>query len=296
MRKFGVEVEYGGSTTNALTALRAAGLTNHERIASYVGHDERYWSIKTDASVHGGGEMVSPPLDFDTAADREQVTSAINALRDSGATTLEAAGIHVHVDASDLTAEQVAAVVRCFTKFEDVIYRIASSGWTAIRPGAAQYAKPLPFDRVQKMAKSKTMDQLMCAWYGYDAEYLSGAQRAARNHGDSSRYVGLNLHSYFYRRTIEFRVFNSSLNPERVQAYIAMCVALVEDARRGNRRSINKRYALGGMAGGTTKDANAFHRFQQVLRYEAGMGLDDMKRLTRVWKDSRPQVLSNDAW
>lgn len=286
MRKFGLEVEFGGSMPAAITAMNRAGLSSATREHSYVGNSMTDWVVKRDGSVYSGGELVSPPLDFDDPAQRGQVHTAINALRDSGARTAEEAGIHVHVDASDLTPAQIAAVVRCYTKFEDVIYRIATSGWREIRSGASSYARPMPIDRVNKIAKAKTLEQLGAAWYGCSSGEVA---YQARQHGHQSRYYGINLHSYFYRKTIEFRVFNSSLNPERVQAYIAMCVALVEDARRGKSRSVTKRYALGGMATGLTPEKNAFHRFQQVLRYDAGMDLEDMKRLTRVWKDSVPQ-------
>lgn len=285
MRKFGLEVEFGGSQDAAIEALRLAGLSSRTTRAGYIGHSDSEWIVKSDGSVPRGGEMVGPPLNFDDESDREQVTRAINAIRDAGCTTSEAAGIHIHVDASDLTPEQIAYVVRSFAKFEDVIYRIASSGWTTIRHGARQYARPLAPEVVQRLSKCKTMDQLGRTWYGGGRDW----QYQSSNHGDMSRYAGLNLHSWFYRKTIEFRVFNSSLNPERVQGYIAICVALVEDARRNNRRSIGKCYALGGMLSGSTNEKNAFHRFQQVLRYEAGMSLDDMKRVTRIWKDSRPQ-------
>lgn len=244
-----------------------------------------YWTIKSDGSVSSGGEMVSPILDIDDPASREQVTRAINALRAAGCTTDAAAGIHVHIDGSDLTPEQVAAVARVFTKFEDCIYRVASSGWQTIRHGANRYAKPLGDAQVKALAKAKTMEKVSAGYYG-----APGAEYRHTSHGDNARYYGLNLHSWFYRKTIEFRVFNSSLNPERVQGYIGMCMAIVQDARNGFRRSVNKRYALGDMAAGRADEAAARHRFLQVLRYDGKMDLANMERLTKIWKDSRPQT------
>jgi hypothetical protein len=286
MRRFGLEVEFGGSMRAAASALSAAGLGDGQ-VYSYSGQARHgLWTIKSDGSVSSGGEMVSPILDFDDPDSRGQVDRAIAALKAAGCTTDDRAGIHVHVDGTNLTVEQVTSVARCFAKFEDVIYRIASSGWRSIRHGARQYARPIPHERTQAIARARTLSGLGAAWYACSEDQID---YYTRQHGHASRYAGLNLHSWFYRKTIEFRVFNSSLNAERVQGYIAMCVAMVEDARRGNKRSINKRYELGGMASGTTNEANAFHRFQQVMRYEAGMSLEDMKRLTRIWKDSVAQ-------
>jgi hypothetical protein len=181
----------------------------------------------------------------------------------------------------------VAAVARVFTKFEDCIYRVASSGWQTIRPGANTYAKPLTPEQIKQIAKAKTIEKVSAAYYGTDSQ--SAAYRHTTHH-DSARYYGLNLHSWFYRKTIEFRVFNSSLNPERVQGYIGMCMAIVQDARNGFRRSVNKRYALGDMAAGRAEEKAARHRFLQVLRYDGGMALEDMERLTKIWRDSKPQT------
>jgi len=292
-RKFGVELEFGGNMSAAITAIRDAGLSERSSRHGYMGHSDSEFILKEDGSVYDGGEMVSPPLWFDSEEDRDKVTRAVDALRDAGMRPIESAGCHIHVDASDLTFEQVKCVIRSFHKFEDVIYRLASSGWESIRRAAYTYATPLSDGYVEKLVKARTREEMMCAWYGHRPDEYSYASSNSRDHGHASRYAAFNLHSYFYRGTIEFRVFNSTMNPDRVQAYIALCMGLVADAVNGNRRSINKRYALGGMYRGETKESNAFHRLQQVLRYEAGMSLEDMKRMTMAWKDSRPQPSHN---
>jgi hypothetical protein len=294
MRRFGIEIEFEGSQQDAARALQAAGMGDGSTYPYNRNAPAPYWTIKNDGSVSSGGEMVSPVLDLDNPEHREQVTKAIMALRSAGATTCESAGIHVHIDGTTLTAEQVAAVARCFAKFEDCIYRVASSGWQSVRRGSGNYAKPMPERIVKALAKAKTAEQVGMAYYG--EQDASRVAYRGRNHHDHSRYYGLNLHSWFYRKTIEFRVFNSSLNPERVQGYIGMCMAIVDDARNGYKRSVNKRYALGGMAEGTTNEAAARHRFLQVLRYDGGMALEDMERLTKIWKDSRPQRKETLVW
>ena len=287
-RKFGIEVEYMGSIPAAVEALRAAGLSSMSGQYGYVGHSDTEWVVKADGSVSRGGEMVSPPLNFDDPEQRSQVNKAIAALRSTGATTGEAAGIHIHVDASDLTAEQVACVARTFVKFEDIIYRLATSGWRSLRPGGASYCKPLTQTQITGLSRAKTKAQVYNAYFGRRISEAD-VRNLHVSHSDAARYYGLNLQSWFYRGTIEFRVFNSSLNADRIQAYIAVCVALVEDARRGKKRSVNKAYRVGGMRAGTTNPDAAYHRFQQVVRYEAGMSLEDYKLMNKCWKDSLPQ-------
>ena len=282
MRRFGIEVEFGGSTTAVIRELVVAGLSSRNGISSYIGNSDTEWIVKTDASVPGGGELVSPPLDFDNDEQREQVTRAFAALAAAGATTDRNAGIHVHVESRDLSAKQVAAVGRLFARFEDCIYRLASSGWNNIRPGARTYCRPLSSTQIAGLVRARTEQDVKNAYYGPGADY-------SHSHGHSSRYCGLNLHSHFYRGTIEFRVFNSTMNAVRAQTYIAVAVALVQDARNGNVRSVTKAYKLGDMKAGRVSEDAALFNFLQVLRYKAGMGLDDYRNVKRFWKDSKAQ-------
>ncbi len=283
METFGIEVEFGGSRAAAVQAIHDAGL-GPNREHSYMGHSDTQWIVKSDASVSGGGELVSPPLDFNDPEQRGQVDRAIAALVAAGCRTSNQAGIHVHIGSAGMNARQIAAVARVFTKFEDCIYRLASSGWQTMRPGATSYCPPLSQRQIDGLVKARTEEQVRTAYYG------RGEGVYATGHGHGSRYCGLNLHSHFYRQTIEFRVFNSSLNAKRVQSYIALCAAIVRDARNGKLRSVKKAFRLGDMASGVADPKKALFNFLQVLRYEAGMSLEDYQLIKKFWKDSRPQA------
>jgi hypothetical protein len=286
-RRFGIEIEFGlrgnASLTDVLNAVRAAGLSTRTSLHGYTGNSMTEWVVKTDGSVSHGGELVSPPLDFEDPDQRGQVDKAIAALVAAGAKTYAQAGIHVHIESNDFAAKDLSALSRVVTKFEDCLYRIASSGWQTMRPGARTYCKPLSAEQASGLAKARTDDQVKRAYYGQNYAYASG-------HGHSSRYYGLNLHSHFYRGTVEFRVFNSSLNAARCQTYIAVCMALMVDAKSGRLRSIAKSYRLGAMASGQVTEEKALFNFLQVLRYQAGMSLEDYKNVKRFWRDSRPQA------
>lgn len=292
-RRFGIEIEFGlrgqASLQDVVTAIREAGLSTRTSMHGYTGNSMTEWVVKTDGSVSHGGELVSPPLDFDDPEQRGQVDRAVAALVAAGAKTYQQAGIHVHIESGDFTAKDLSALARVVTKFEDCLYRIASSGWQTLRPGARQYCKPLSQEQVAGLAAARTDDQVKRAYYGPSYAYASG-------HGHGSRYHGLNLHSHFYRGTVEFRVFNSSLNAARVQTYLAICMALMVDAKSGKLRSISKAYRLGAMASGQVTEEKALFNFLQVLRYQAGMSVEDYRNVKRFWRDSRPQAASSSAW
>jgi hypothetical protein len=287
-RRFGIEVEFKGSRDRVVAELAAAGLSGRHSQVNYTYSPESEWVVKADASVTRGGELVGPPLDFDDPEQRAQVNTAIACLVRAGASTDPAAGIHVHIDGTDLDAKQVGAIGRFWVKYEDSIYRMASSGWNTIRPNALNnYAKLLDVQRAKKLMKANTKEALKEAWYGENNFYTN--PNPEQVHGHSSRYCGLNLHSWFYRGTIEFRVFNSSLNADRVQCYIAMSMAIVQYARQGFRASISTATSIGSMAEDPTIEKKEWSGFLASLRYKGGMHLDDLALMRRFWKDSKPQ-------
>lgn len=301
MRKFGLEVEFVGDQGRAIEALRAAGLSVVDGRRSHLGFSYSEWTVKRDSSVYNGGELVSPPLDFDDEAQRAQVTTAVQALQDAGCKPDPSAGIHVHIEAknfdgSPLEARQIAAVVRFTYKFEDAIYRIASSGWETIRDGARSYAKPIPEVTARAVMQVKTLEELESVWNGQTNIRRRRRQLGTGFRSSLDRYTATNLRSYFSRGTIEFRYFNSSVNPDRVQAYIALCTAIVDDARHGFSRSVKKSYRIGAMASGEVSESALFLRLQQILRTDSRdtkvlMSTEDWKNLRKVcWRDSRPQI------
>lgn len=296
MRTFGVEIEFKGDLGRALESLRHAGLeVQDSRHTHDTGVAPAGWCIKRDGSVSRGGELTSPVLDFDSESDREDLRTAVLALQAADAETDTSCGIHVHIGATDadgtpFSGRQIAAVVRFVYKFEDAIYRVASSGWQSLRPGARTYAKPIPEAVARAIMKARTAEDVLDVWdgnirqsrYGFYAPYLD-------------RYMALNLRSYWIRGTIEFRHFNSSLNPTRIWTYIAFCNAIMEDARMGHSRQVATNYPLGSMKDGRVKEDALMLRLQQVLTQEDKdthriMAKEDWKNFRKLlWKGSVPQ-------
>lgn len=275
-RKFGVEIEHEGSRAPIVRAFNEAGLGIDEGIYSSQPRGRRF-ALCPDTSVRAGGELKSPVLDFGVQEDRDLLTAGVQALAAGGGRPCNSAGIHIHISTLDLTIEQLANIARFFIKFEDAIYRIASSGWGSMRPSWTSYCPPISSNTVmEQLPKVRSERQLSDLFYG--------------------RRVGLNLGSHWNKGTVEFRIFNSSINPKRIQAYVAMCHQIVMDAELGNKRSLGKRFALGEMASGVKSEASVRNYFFGVLskpsssnRTIQGMSKADLALLSKCWKDSRPQ-------
>lgn len=282
--KFGIEIEFGGDLNRLLTELHTEGLVRNTSVAGYIGFDHDYWVVKRDGSVQGGGELVSPPLNFEDEGAMEQINKACAALQRAGCRPTQQTGIHVHIESRGMTPRQISAVARFWTRYEDAIYRIASSGWESLRRAAHQYARPLTDSQKKGLANARTEEALQRAYYGRDR---TGSRFS---HGEAARYAGLNLHSHWYRGTIEFRVFNGSVNAERIQAYVALCHAIIQDAKNDKLRSVKSGVvALGSMARGEAEEDKVLFNLLAILRYQAGMSKDHYRLIKKYWADSRPQ-------
>ena len=69
---------------------------------------------------------------------------------------------------------------------------------------------------------SNDLTQLEQVWYEGNVENT--------DHYNWTRYYALNLHSVFYRGTVEWRCFNSTLHAGKVAAYVNLCLAISAQA------------------------------------------------------------------
>lgn len=69
--------------------------------------------------------------------------------------------------------------------------------------------------------ETKDLTRLENIWYEDFDRY-----NRRSDHYNDSRYYALNLHSVFYRGTVEFRCFNATLRAGRAKAYLDLCLAM----------------------------------------------------------------------
>ena len=274
---FGVEIEFAGASID--TVRRA--LADH-MASRYLGQSPVLagWSVVYDGSVSSGGELKSPPTDWSAPGAYDILVAATALLKATGATTSASAGVHVHIDARDLSASQRAMVAVWSDDYADQLYRIASSGWRTMRSeGMRSYCKPIDADMADKLRAVKTNSDLNMAWYG--------THHASNSHYDNSRYHGVNLHSFVTHGTVEFRVFNSTLNAARIAAYVAMSNAVVQAVRHDTMPTPTDPYSIGGMANDAIHPDDAYSAMVGPL--EPYLSPTDQDRLAWCWSTSRAQ-------
>lgn len=236
-RSFGVELEIVGlDKYNARLALECAGLTvtddgcviteewvepeldeNGEEIEEgyYNEHKEACaaWCVKDDGSVsgqYGECEVVSPKLSGE--AGLAELAKACRALLDAGATVNSTCGLHVHLDAKDLTEAEILAVFKRYAKHEDkidlVLHKSRRGQFHSYAASIRDTARMLePNGRYSSLVRSK--DDL----------------------ASLPRYLKVNLKALRKYGTIEFRHHNGAVKPETVTNWVRFLMTFVDRTR-----------------------------------------------------------------
>jgi hypothetical protein len=255
---FGVEIECvpgdlddDGFQQRVVDRLRAEGLTDQTQRHSYHHGNHRngahVWGVERDGSLDQDGrdvgmEIISPVLSDDPEHWR-QLERVCEIIREEGGAVNERCGGHVHVGAEramDTHPERWSRLVRLYGSFQDLIYRMSAVGERHRGAGSGyRYTRPLQHWRLSPRFGS--MDDV---W----RHYLSGGDD--RN---DRRRVGLNLqHSQEHR--VEFRQFDGSLDPGRIQQNVCLAVGLVASTGEELRldeppQSVGQHHAQGAAAG-----------------------------------------------
>ena len=250
---FGLELEFTGITRRR-AAKAIAQVINGNPHYTYEGGtykactvtaaDGRKWTVEYDGSIHttNGGEeceFVTPKCTYE---DIETVQECIRALRKAGAKVNSSCGIHIHVDGANHTAKSLKNLVFTFRAKEDLIFKAVAPD----RKGN-HFCKPIDDQLVDNIKKLKTVDtqSLKSTWYDTYSDW-----RSETTHYHGSRYHALNLHSLWYRGTVEFRLFKSTLHAGEVRAYINLVLAMSAAAINAKRASAevldngNDKYAM----------------------------------------------------
>lgn len=243
-QRFGVEVEFTGITREQ-AARRLAEYFGTE--AEYVGdgygkwvvkdQEGKKWSFVSDSSIEtrrktASGyvsvesrdyevEMVTPIL---TYPELSKLQECVRQMRHAGGRANDSCGIHVHVDASNHNRQSLKNIIGIMYSKEDILFKALQVKESRVEAYCKKVREPMLL-KARKLSCDETKDltALEDIWYG-------GIDNRRDYHYNKTRYYALNLHSVFYRGTVEFRMFNSTLHAGEVKAYVNLCLAISAQA------------------------------------------------------------------
>ena len=131
--------------------------------------------------------------------------------------------MHVHVDASNHNRQSLKNLLSIMYSKEDLLFKALKTDPARVNRWCQRVREPM-LQRARRLSNEPTRDltQLENIWY-------EGCI-SAHEHYNWTRYYALNLHSVFYRGTIEWRCFNSTLHAGRAKAYVNLCLAMSAQA------------------------------------------------------------------
>jgi len=186
------------------------------------------WAFVTDDSIKGagGGELVSPILSG--VQGLAKIYQALALLREFPEIQVnETCGFHVHhgVEPEKFANPELFQLLRIVAIFENYIYHLLPE-----QRRGAETCRPLEIDLYEwfrRNGSERRTPLVKNLWYSPENRDDLKTPQQRKNH--PTRYHGLNLHSYWYRGTIEFRYYPSVLDqPEELMQWIIFTQFLVE--------------------------------------------------------------------
>lgn len=190
---------------------------------------EGTWKLMQDMSVKDannsqvyGLELISPPI-----TDLSVLKNKLNSLNNLGCYINDTAGCHIHWDAPK-SVKTLVGILKMFCKIQDDLTAIHNIPKYRLEG----YCKKFPPKFIEGLEKLNVEDignvPNFACWY---ARELQGdlIYDDMDNPRHPSRYYMLNYHSLILHNTIEFRLFNSSLEYNKIVQYVDWTRTIFKD-------------------------------------------------------------------
>ncbi len=174
----------------------------------------------------------------------EHTNEIAQALREVHASVNGSCGMHCHVDARDFGWFDLFKLCKLYSKVEDGMFRLVARSRRNNHYSEAcgdfynfHSFKTFKMDLIRKLYGWTPGKQKPCTTYGktHKCAHKNGGYRAFSERGDKyhhSRYHALNLHSFFYRQTVEFRHHHGTTAAKKMQGWGMVCASVMDAASR----------------------------------------------------------------
>jgi len=211
-------------------------------------------------------EFVTPILRYE---DMNTFQECIRVLRRAGGFVNSSCGMHVHIDGANHNRQSLKNLLSIMYSKEDILFKALQVDESRAERWCQKVREPMLEKARKQLNASETKDLTQLERICYE-----GDMDAHSDHYNWTRYYACNLHSMFYRGTVEFRCFNSTLHAGRAKSYVNLCLAI--SAQAINQRSSVMR---------KTKSDNELFTFRVWL---VRMGLNGEE-----FKTTRDHLLAN---
>lgn len=197
------------------------------------------WARQTGSGLVEDGSIPDEGCEINTnplAGDLFPVSmdNLANVLKRSGASVNSSCGLHAHIDASDYSQFDLRRLVMVWTMVERTMFDLAGKSRIC-----NQYCKPSALDYAALLAErnpKKWRAGVTRALYNGEANAAIRSHKHNKYH--PSRYYALNLHSFFFRKTVEFRLHEARTEAHIIRNWPLVCGHIVEYAMRSTEKQL----------------------------------------------------------
>ena len=192
-------------------------------------------AVVRDGSLPSGGyEINTAPTSGDLFV--EEINTLCAGLREVEASVTTECGLHVHVDARNMTHRRLQRLVALYARVEDALFdmvprsRKSNSYCRRCGPEYLRMGIAAALANVRKSPK-RSEEALARAVYDEDITDSYGKQRfevRKTQKYDSARYAALNLHSWFYRGTVELRLAAGTTDATKITNWAILVASLLD--------------------------------------------------------------------
>lgn len=178
----------------------------------------RFSQGKDGSLSRGGVEFRSMPMNGDLLF--ESIESFGEALNKKQYNVDKSCGLHIHLEV-DQDLEFLKKTYLFYLRFEDMFFNMLPKS----RRSRSYCAK---FKRYYKDSPKEIMETTTLDGFKSMLYETSNYKRKIRYHGHSKRYCWANLHSIFYRGTLEIRSHSGTVNPAKIINWIMIHQRVLE--------------------------------------------------------------------
>lgn len=192
------------------------------------------YKVTSDGSLQNGLEIVTNPANNAELARVLRDTTKV--LQKNNACIRSTCGLHVHINAGQWSQLEIKKIARFYMLFEKDIFAMLPRSRRANR-----YCKALTIaENIKEFYSRKHLD---------NAVYpkITDKGYCKKDRYNQARYFALNLHSYFYRGTLEFRHHSGTLNYIKIKNWINIIHTICDKALKisdGNLKKLRENTEL----------------------------------------------------
>jgi hypothetical protein len=196
----------------------------------------RKWkaSIVRDGSLPASGfEICTSPASGDQWCN--QIEEICDALSAQDAEVSASCGLHVHLDARDFTYWEVRKLILLYAKIENALFAMVPSSRRSssyCERCAEQYVGALRKGKIADTRKSIARGVYLGSLDERGRKEDRGTKYLKKNKYADARYRALNLHSWFYRGTVECRLHTGTVNADKIVPWGILWSGILDSAYR----------------------------------------------------------------